>query len=418
MKKVNFELPDTLKNSEDAEDLKAVGQTIADAIAKASSEAIDATIAEKMKDLEDKGVSKESIKELEAALEAQGSAITKLKEEGLPSTADWRNDLKKALVDKSIRERITKQKTGGSENYHEVEIKADPTTITSAAMHAAAPHNTLTTQIAGVAAPPREVISLLSLLSKGSTNSKFIRWINRSAPNGGAAATAEGALKPAVDFTLSEETSVAKKIAAFMSITEEALEDEAYMQTLINDALQEVSEKATNDEILNGDGTGEHLTGILAGAPAYAGTSLDGTVVNAGVADAIYALALQVRLAFANPDIVLINPADLAAIDLEKNVNGTRQGAEARAILASLRFVPTVLMPAGEIAVLDSSKFKVHPYKGYTVRWGWINDDFRRNALSVVAELRLHSYHNSLDNAAIVSDTIANVTGALQKLDA
>lgn len=411
MKEVNFELPDALKAAPDADALKAVGQAVVDAIVKANSEAIDATITEKMKDLEAKGVSKEAIKELEDALKKQGSAITELKEKGLPTSADWRRELKAALSDKAIVEKI---KSKGS---HEFEIKADPAAITTTTL-AGAPHNVLTTQIAGVAAPPREVISLLSLLSKGSTNSRDIRWINRSNPNGGAAATAEGALKPQVDFTLTEEVSSAKKIAAYMKISEEALDDEAYMQTLINDVLQEVSEKATNDELLNGTGTGEHLKGILVDAPTYAGTSLDGTVVNAGVADAIYALALQVRLAFANPDIVLINPADLAAIDLEKNTNGTRQGAEARAILASLRFIPTVLMEAGTVAVLDSSKFKVHPYKGYTVRWGWVNDDFQRNMLSVVAELRLHSYHNSIDNAAIASDTITNVTGALQILDA
>lgn len=413
----DFELPDSLKNAPDADALKQVGQAIVDAIAESNKDTIETAIAAKMDELRNGGASKEVVEELEKALKAQGSAITELKERGLPATADWRSGLKTALADKSIVGRI-KSRASGSETYHEVEIKADPATITWAGLHAVAPHNTLTTQIAGIAAPPREVISLLAILSKGATNSKFIRWINRSAPNGGAAATAEGALKPAVDFTLSEETSVAKKIAAYMNITEEALEDEAYMQTVVDDVLREVTEKATNEELLNGTGVAEHLTGILTGAPTYVGTSLDGTVVNASPADAIYALALQVRKAFANPDTVLINPSDLAAIDLEKDLNGVRQGAEARAILASLRFISTNLIDEGTVAVFDSSKFKVHPYKGYTVRWGWINDDFRRNALSVVAELRLHSYHNSLDSAAIVSDAIATVTGALQRPDA
>jgi HK97 family phage major capsid protein len=408
----NFELPESLKESKDADAMQKVGQAIVDTIGEADKAVIVATIAEKLKEFRESGATKETVDALEKVLKAQGTAITELKERGVGVTADWRSGLKASLADKSI---VGKIKNHG---YHEVEIKADPTIITTAGQLVGAPHNVLTTQIPGIAAPPREVFSLLSLLSKGSTNSKMIRWINRSAPNGGAAATAENALKPAVDFSLSEETSVAKKIAAYMNITEEALEDEAYMQTVIDDVLREVTENATNAELLTGDGTGEHLTGILTGAPAYVGTSLDGTVVNASPADAIYALALQVRLAFANPDIVLINPADLAAIDLEKNSSGVRQGAEARAILASLRFVPTVLMPAGKVAVIDSSKFKVHPYKGYTVRWGWVNDDFKRNALSVVAELRLHSYHNSLDNAAIATDSIATVTGALQKADA
>lgn len=408
MKDVKFELPDNLKEAADADALKAVGQAVVDAIAKANSESIEATITEKMKDLEAKGVSKETVKALEDALKTQGSAITELKEKGLPSAKNrWEDQVKAFLNGDSFKTAI-KENRGAS-----IEVKADPTTITATNFAGAQPFALSHEVEQGINVAPKEPNVIFALLNKGNTNSRDIYWVNRSEVNGNAAFIGEGALKPPVDWAYTRETSNAKKVAASTKVSTEMLHDFAYMESEIRDVLRDIILTQADNGLLNGTGTGDQLKGILTDASAYVGTDLDGTIASANVIDAVRAVVLQMRELNQQPNAVLLNPADKAAVDLLKNSTGNYISAEAMAVVRGLTFIETTEIAAGKVVVIDTSKFKVRTFEGIRIEFGWENDDFRKNLVTIICEMRLHSYHNSIDNSAIVYDDIATITAAL-----
>jgi HK97 family phage major capsid protein len=409
-----FELPESLKESKDADALLKVGQAIADMLGEADKETIDQRIDEKLKELRENGATKETVDALEKALKKQGSAITELKERGVPTGkgSDFSEQLKSFMTTGDFKSAM---KSGKSTTF---EFKADPTTITATNFASAQPWALSHEVEPGIGVAPKEANVIFPLLNKGTTNSRDIYWVNRGPVNGDANFIGEGALKPLVDWTYNNATSNAKKVAAATKVSTEMLDDFAYMQAEIREVLNDVVMTHTDAELLNGAGTGDDLKGILTDASAYVGTDLDGDVPFANLIDAIRAIVLQMRTLNQRPNVVILNPADKAAVDLLKNDNGNYISAEALAIIRSLTIVETTEIEAGKVVVLDTSKFKVRPYKGISITFGWENDDFRKNLVTVICEMRLHSYHNSIDDSAIVYDTISTITAALNKADA
>jgi hypothetical protein len=52
---------------------------------------------------------------------------------------------------------------------------------------------------------------------------------------------------------------------------------------------------------------------------------------------------------------------------------------------------------------------------GYTVKIGWINDDFIKNQFCIVGESRFHAFVKKLDEQAFIYDTIATIKTAITK---
>jgi HK97 family phage major capsid protein len=67
--------------------------------------------------------------------------------------------------------------------------------------------------------------------------------------------TAEGALKPYVDFEFKTETVQAEKIAAFSKVSRESLTDISFMQSETERIISDKYERRLASEVLNGDGT-------------------------------------------------------------------------------------------------------------------------------------------------------------------
>ena len=410
---VKFEMPDSLKGHADADALAKVGQAIVDAIAKTGDGISQADLDKRLKEFSDAGATKTELGELEKAVKTQGSAITALKERGvMTGGATLRGQLKSAMSGEAFREAMKNRRT------FEIEIKADPATITAANFENAQPYALRHEIEPGIGVAPKEQNVIYQLLSKGSTNSRDIYWVNRGPVNGSADFIGEGEVKPPVDWVYTSETSNAKKVAVSTKVSTEMLEDFDFMESEIRDILRELVEDHVDAELLNGSGTGNDLTGILTGASGYVGTELDGTIPAANTADAIRAGILQMRVLHQRPDIALMSPASKAALDLLKNENGNYISADALAAIRSVRTIETTAIDDGKLVLIDSTKFKVKTYKSIRIEFGWVNDDFQKNLVTVVCEMRLHSYHNSIDDSAILYDDIATITAALERVDA
>jgi HK97 family phage major capsid protein len=292
-----------------------------------------------------------------------------------------------------------------------LEIKAAATITTANAANAA---DALSREvIPGIQSKPEEENVVLLVLSKGGTSSRTIVWVNRVDKDGGAAFIAEGALKPLKDWTYNEENSVAKKIAVRTKVSTEMLQDFAYMESEIRSLLERDLLKVVDAKLLFGSGTGDEPVGVTTNASAYVGTGLDGTITTPTNADAIRAGMLQMRLLNFKPDTVFLNPTDVAALDLLKTSDGHYIKVETDAIMQHVKVIETTEVEAGSFLLMDTQKWVVRILEDLRIEFGWENDDFSKNLVTVIAEMRLHSYQNSIDAGAVIYEAFDTVKTAL-----
>ena len=75
--------------------------------------------------------------------------------------------------------------------------------------------------------------------------------------------------------------------------------------------------------------------------------------------------------------------------------------------------IPDEDIPSGKIFVADMSKYNTTNYVDYTVKIGWINDDFIRNQFVILGESRFHAFVKKLDEQAFLYDDIATIKTAI-----
>lgn len=80
---------------------------------------------------------------------------------------------------------------------------------------------------------------------------------------GGTVTAAAGGLKPKSSMTLEKVTAVVKTVAHWLPATKRALSDAAQIRTLIDNFLTYGLEEELEDQIINGDNTGENFEGVL-----------------------------------------------------------------------------------------------------------------------------------------------------------
>ncbi|MGW5720782.1 phage major capsid protein [Amycolatopsis sp. NPDC003865] len=166
---------------------------------------------------------------------------------------------------------------------------------------------------------------LEDLLPKGTTSSPLIRYLVEEALTNAAAAVAEGDLKPesALSFTTVDETL--HKVATFLPVTDEMLEDWNQIQSYLDARLQLFVRQAAEAQLLSGDGTGANMVGLL-NRPGLAATVTKGTAPSAAddnSMDAVYRQITAIRQSsFLEPDAIVISPTAWQDIVLSKNAQG------------------------------------------------------------------------------------------------
>ena len=78
-----------------------------------------------------------------------------------------------------------------------------------------------------------------------------------------------------------------------------------------------------------------------------------------------------------------------------------------------MTIIPERSIPAGKIFVADMSKYNTTNYVGYTVKIGWVNDDFIKNQFVILGESRFHAFVKKLDEQAFIYDDIATIKAAI-----
>ena len=70
-------------------------------------------------------------------------------------------------------------------------------------------------------------------------------------------------------------------------------------------------------------------------------------------------------------------------------------------------------VPVGYVQVALLDYYKVRIYKDITLAFGWENDDFTKNLVTSICEMKLHQYFSENHTGAFIYDTFANIETAI-----
>ena len=190
----------------------------------------------------------------------------------------------------------------------------------------------------GVVLQGVQIPTISSLIPQGETGAPVVRYVREIAFTPSAAAVAEGGLKPDATWAVTEVDANVRKIAVVSRMTEELMEDFPAMRDYINQRLPFMIELEEDNQILNGDGTGANLRGILntTGVLQHAqGFDVDETTAVAGdtAIDAILRAAVRVSAeSFFEPTGIVLNPFKWMNIRLTRSGTGDAAGGAGRGL--------------------------------------------------------------------------------------
>lgn len=233
---------------------------------------------------------------------------------------------------------------------------------------------------------------LLDRLPVQVIDAPSLEYIRHTSTTGAPAITAEGAPKPELVFNTDKIVATAQKLAAHTGISWESLSDWDGFNDYVQNEITRQVVNVENAELIAGDGTTGHLTGLLStsGILTHAvGTDTPLDAVEISIA------ALRTGSALAEADLLVLHPNTWSALRRVKDSQGrylvdpdpTNAGGNQ---LWGVEVVPTTQITAGVGALLDSRKFGyVVVREALTFRTGTSDDDFVRNVVRFICEERI-----------------------------
>jgi HK97 family phage major capsid protein len=207
------------------------------------------------------------------------------------------------------------------------------------------------TRIGRIAEYPLQPPRVADFLPVFPTTQAAVKYMEENAPTEAAAETAEAGAYPEAALALTEQTSTVRKVAVFIPVTDEQLEDEPQVRSYVDARLRLFLANRLDGQILGGNGTAPNLRGTANVTGVISQTQGTDTLL-----DAIYKAMRKVRdTGFAEPGVVFLRPADWETIRLDKTADGVYlYGSPADAGPERVWGVPvvqTTRMPAGVKAV-------------------------------------------------------------------
>jgi HK97 family phage major capsid protein len=175
-------------------------------------------------------------------------------------------------------------------------------------------------RVEGIQRLPVRRMTVRDLLTPGTTGSNAIQYVQETGFTNSAAPVAEGAQKPESTLKLALRTVPVQVIAHFIHASKQILDDAAQLRSLIDFRLRYGLAYAEELQLLNGDGTGVNLDGLIANATAYAAPFTPAGTLT--VIDKLRLAMVQAVLAEYPATGHVLNPIDAARIVLEKDTTG------------------------------------------------------------------------------------------------
>lgn len=268
----------------------------------------------------------------------------------------------------------------------------------------------------GVNRIARPIRRIREISNVGSTTSKFVTYIQQTQQVAPGAEESlwvnEAGAKFNGEVKYEEVSEEVKKIAAYIKVSKEMLADLSFVRSEINTELMEAIEQNIDLSLVNGAG-GNDLNGLLSVAPSFNAGSFANAVPAANISDLIRIAKAQIEAANFMPTHVVLNPEDVAKIELTKASDGSYTYPafwDANMRVAGLVVVSSNNITAGTMVVGDFTKFNIKFREDMNMSVGYENDDFTRNMVTILCEARLVAYVKGNDvNAFVQSDITTDI---------
>ena len=346
--------------------------------------------------------------------------------EGIKEVRDWSNGIEtsssaksglvipgaqyKSLGQQFIESDEFKSVAGGRAGYtmnSPFQVKGDlGAYMNSKAVYTALPSGTPgdfgTPQRLGIVERQKRSMRVRDLFDVQQTNTNMIEFFRVSGFTNNAATVSERSGSPE-NFTAKPNSTMSvvgvqapvRTIAHYEVAHRNVLDDESTLRGIVDSELLYGLRLVEDDQIINGDGSGSNLTGILATSGIQSHSWSAGSVNDTRI-DAIRRGITKSLLAYYEPTGMIVHPNDLEDIELTKNdqlnylmVMSVSVGAEAR--LWRLPIVETPAIAEGSV-LLGSFGIGATLYDRMegTIRVSEQHSDFFvRNAVAVLAEERI-----------------------------
>lgn len=173
-------------------------------------------------------------------------------------------------------------------------------------------------RVAGTELPQRRM-TIRALLAPGQTTSNAIEYDREKLFTNNAAPVAEGAMKPQSELQFDDATAPVRTIAHWMRTSVQILADAPGLRSIIDQRLRYGLAYVEETQLLTGSGTGQNLSGLITNATAYAAP---GSLSATTPVDVVRLMILQVALAEYPANGIVMNPIDMAAIEMMKDAAG------------------------------------------------------------------------------------------------
>jgi len=171
----------------------------------------------------------------------------------------------------------------------------------------------------GILPMPTRRLMVADLFAPGTTESNAVAYMQETLFTNAAAAVLEGGQKPESALTFQAVTDPVRKIAHWLPVTEEMLEDAPQIRSYIDARLTLGVQLAEEDELLNGTGIAPHLLGVEKRVGLAADVVRGAAEPNA---DAIFRQIMAIYgTSYLMPDGITMNPADWAVTALMKTTD-------------------------------------------------------------------------------------------------
>lgn len=256
------------------------------------------------------------------------------------------------------------------------------------------------TRLPGIMPILRNPNTFLDMVPRVGTSEEIIEWVKENSFTNGAdmigeatAITGTTGLKPSSSMSFTVESTSVKDLAHWMVITNKMLRNESAMRGMIDTRLRLGLDLKLEDQILNGDGTGLNLLGLL---DSGTGTQLRAQGGDS-IPDAIRKAITMVRVTgFAQPATIWMNPLDWETVDLLRDEAGGSPGTGqyiwggprqmGPRTMWGIPVIDTPNLPQGTILVGDMRHTTLFDRERTNITVGRVDNQLIRNMQTILAE--------------------------------
>lgn len=245
----------------------------------------------------------------------------------------------------------------------------------------------------------RQPLRIRNLLNVVPIQTDSVRYGKQTTRTNMAKIVAEKVAKPYSTYAWVNATANVEVIAHLAKLTLQAIADAPRLVAEIEAEMRFGLALAEEDELLNGDGTTGHLSGLIDNATAYARPAGVTASNILSPIDKLRIAILQIHLAYAAPDAHVMNPVDIANVELlrrdpDKGGGYLFGNPDSGDGIFRLWRLPVVESPSMDVGSFLTGAFKyaatLYQREGVTALISTENDDdFEKNLATMRVEERL-----------------------------